>query len=181
MNKQIIIGTIVVIAVVAGILVFRGQGSDKIADTPTASSVAKETPANSPAMLSPNTSVKSNSSSYATLKEAYNSGKSVKCSINTSASQKFTFYFKDGNIRYETSITSGATTIETGQIIKKDIAYGWTSMSSSIITTTDPKTIEFYRSTAFQLDTLIANPRGNIQLVCVQTTVSNSLFDKPKN
>lgn len=168
MKNKILIGSVVVVLVILGsIFMFRGKESGESIVTPSASTEAQATNSNAPF-------------EFATLQEAYKSGKSLKCTVNTS-SQKFTFYFKDGNMRYETSLTSGATKIETGQIIKKDVAYAWTNMSSDIVTTTDPKAIEFSRNAAFQLDTLLSNPRSNVKLSCVQTSVSNSLFDKPKN
>ena len=168
-NKIIIAAVVGLLIVVSAVVLLKDKDNepDEAQETPTASVEAQATKSVS-------------NSSFTTLQEAYKSNKSLRCTLDASF-QKFTFYFKDGNMRYESSITSGSMKVETGQIIKKDVAYTWTNMSSDIITTTDPKTIEFSRNTIFQLDTLISQPRGNTNLVCVETNVSNSLFDKPKN
>ena len=174
MNKQIITGVVVALVIVGAVLIFKGQGSKDATETPVATSQAKETTSASPPIAV------TNSTKYATLQEAYKSGKSLKCTV-TASSTKLTYYFKDGNMRSETSLTSGATKIETGQIIRKDVAYAWTNMSSDIVTVTDSKMIEFTRNAVFQLDTLISNPKSGAVLACAQMTISNSLFDKPKN
>lgn len=125
-----------------------------------------------------NTGSDNDSAEFSTLKEAYDSGKSLKCVINGTY-QKSTYYFKDGNIKYSSSVTSGAMTVETDIIVKKDIAYSWTSMSSNISTTADPKVIETLRNSIFQLDVLLKNPNMDIKLVCEQTSISDGLFGKP--
>ena len=168
-NKIIIAAVVGLLIVVSAVVLLKDKDNepDEAQETPTASAEALST-------------MSVGTTEFATLRSAYESGKSLKCNIDTST-QKFTFYFKDGNIRSETLLTAGATKIEGGQIIKKDVAYAWTNISSDISVITDPKTIEFSRNAAFQLDTLINNFGNSVKLSCIQTSISNSLFDKPKN
>ena len=174
-----ILGIICAVVIIGGII-FLAQNKKSASESPTPSAVTTKSPTTSILKTSvPKTNNDTgNSAGFSTLRNAYESGNSLKCTIDTT-SQKFVYYFKDGNMRYKSSVTSGATSIEAEIIIKKNISYSWTNMSSNIVTTTDPKTIEFTRNAAFQLDTLLNSTYANIKLACEQTNISASLFDKP--
>ena len=177
MNKKLIIGIAVVIVVVAGFFVFKGKGSDQRSDIDSSSVTKNE-------QVTDTNESNFSQSNIATLQEAYESGDSLKCTIEIAPEitpQKFEYYFKGGDIRSKSSTrVSDTLTIEQEQIIKKNIAYTWVNTSSDIVATiTDPKILELTRNAVFGLDAMLKSSPPNTTFICNQIDISDRLFDKP--